>query len=128
MPRGNKDANISKDLEEILTEYIDDVGDVSNETLGDAADETAKDLRNTSPQRTGKYASGWTVKVSNGAEGTKVYTVHNATSYRLTHLLENGHVIRNKKGEYGRAPAHPHIKAAEQRAITRLIAELENKL
>lgn len=124
----NKDANISKDLESILMDYIDEVGEISDGVLKDASDETAKDLRNTSPQRTGKYASGWTVKVSNGAEGTKVYTVHNATSYRLTHLLENGHVIRNKKGEYGRAPAHPHIKAAEQRAITRLIAELENKL
>ena len=39
--------------------------------------------------------------------------VHNKTDYQLTHLLENGHVIRNKKGTYGRAPAHPHIKPIE---------------
>ena len=125
----NKDANISKDLESILMDYIDEVGEISDGVLKDVTDETAKDLRNTSPRRRGKYASSWTVKVTNGAEGTKVYTVHNQRHYRLTHLLENGHVTKNGTDRtFPDTPAHPHIKAAEQRAITKLLADMENKL
>lgn len=74
--------------------------------IKETATETVMKLRNTSPVKTGSYAKGWKVGTRRGSD----YIVHNATDYQLTHLLENGHVIRNKKGTYGRAPAHKHIK------------------
>lgn len=120
--------DIAKELEDILKDYIDEVGEKSDKVLKTAASDTAKDLRSTSPKRTGRYASSWTVKTENGVGGTKTYIVHNKKYYRLTHLLENGHVIRNKKGQYGRAPAHPHIKAAEDRAASKIVAEMESEL
>ena len=73
------------------------------------AKECVQKLKSTSPKRSGSYASGWTVK----KEGDD-YIVHNKTDYQLTHLLENGHVIRNAKGEYGRTKAHKHIEPVEQ--------------
>lgn len=120
--------NIAKELEDILKDYIDEVGEKSDKVLKTAASDTAKDLRSTSPKRTGAYASSWTVKTENGVGGTKTYIVHNKKYYRLTHLLENGHVIRNQKGTYGRAPAHPHIKAAEDRAASKIVAQMESEL
>lgn len=72
------------------------------------ANETVQKLKNTSPRKYGDYASGWKVSKKKGAD----WVVHNATDYQLTHLLENGHVVCNKKGTYGRAPAIKHIEPA----------------
>ena len=77
-----------------------------------AATETRKILKATSPKRyRGKYASGWATK--NLSEGqVTTFVVYNKKVPGFTHLLENGHVIRNKKGKFGRAPAHKHIEPA----------------
>ena len=120
--------SLTQQLNEILTEYEKEVNEVSNGTMKKVSQETVADLKNTSPKRKGAYARDWAVKAERGAGGSMIYTVHNRKHYQLTHLLENGHVIKNKKGEFGRAPAHPHIKPARDRAETKLINELEKKL
>ena len=120
-----KTQSVSVQMKQILDEFDDKV----NRVLADAAEETAEEsvekLRNTSPRRTGEYANGWTVKKLSRGD----VVVHN-THYQLTHLLENGHVIRNKKGTYGRTPGRKHIKPVEtwankefQRKIERGISE-----
>jgi len=119
---------IEKQLTDILNEYVKEVDEISNDTMEKTAKETVKDLRNTSPKRTGDYARDWAVKTERGAGGSKVFTVHNRKHYQLTHLLEKSHVIRNKKGEYGRSTPQPHIAPARDRAEQKLIAELEKKL
>ena len=118
--------SVSIQMKQILDEFDDRV----NRVLADAADRVSREavdkLQNTSPKRTGEYASGWTVKKLSRGD----VVVHNATHYQLTHLLENGHVIRNKKGTYGRTPGKKHIKPVEtwanrefQREIERGISE-----
>lgn len=119
--------SLLKQLNDVLEDYIDEVDDLSNTEMKKAAQDTAKDLRSTSPKRTGRYAAAWAVKSEPLGGGAIGYTVYNKRG-SLTHLLENGHVIRNKKGDYGRAPAHPHIKPAEDRAVQKLITDLESKL
>lgn len=95
-----------------LNEYAADVQEAVEVAQQKAARWTAKLLRNTSPRRTGDYAGGWTTKHErSGMVSTS--TVYNRTRPHLTHLLENGHVSRNKFGTYGRVPAHPHIADAE---------------
>ena len=54
--------------------------------------------------------------------------VHNRTDYQLTHLLENGHVIRNKKGEYGRTRPIKHIAPVAEWAENELPNEIERGL
>ena len=54
--------------------------------------------------------------------------VHNKTDYQLTHLLENGHVIRNKKGDWGRTRPIKHIAPVEQWANSELPEEIERAL
>ena len=104
-----KTKSVSIQMNMILDEYSDKVNEVLKESANQTADEAVEKLRNTSPRKTGDYAAGWTVKKEHNGN----VIVHNSTNYQLTHLLENGHVIRNKKGTYGRAPAHKHIKPVE---------------
>lgn len=117
-----KTQSISIQMREILDEFSDKVNDVLEESADKVAEESVNKLHNTSPRKSGAYAGGWTVK----KESAKEVIVHNSDHYQLTHLLENGHVIRNKKGTYGRAPAHKHIKPVETWAnneFQRLIKE-----
>ena len=73
-------------------------------------------MKNTSPVKSGSYAKGWGVK----RLGDMDIVVHNRTDYQLTHLLENGHVIRNKKGTYGRTHGIKHIQPVEEWAVDEL--------
>lgn len=120
--------SIEKELEKILNDYANEVDELSNDTMKKASRNAVNELKMTSPKLSGDYARDWAVKTERGAGGSAVFIVHNKKHYQLTHLLENGHIIRNQYGEYGRAPAHPHIKQAEQNAIKSIIAKLEAKL
>ena len=115
-------------MERILDEYSERVQNVTRVAIQRVGRESVNKLRNTSPKRTGEYARGWRLKTLKLRGPVTDVVVHNATNYQLTHLLENGHVIRNKKGTYGRAPAHPHIKPVEEWANTELPEVIEREL
>lgn len=106
-------SSVSVQMANLLDEYSEEVQKVVEEAGKEAAKECAAQLRSTSPKRKGDYAASWRYK-KNG----KSYVVYNAKHYQLTHLLENGHIIRNKYGTYGRAPAIKHIKPVEQSGIS----------
>lgn len=117
---------VARQLEGILDEFADRLDVESDEMMEETAKETAEDLRNTSPKGTGKtsgdYARSWTF-----TKKKHQYIVHNKEHYRLTHLLDKGHVIKNQYGSYGRVLGDGHIRRAEQRAIESLFRKL-NKL
>lgn len=120
--------SVSVQLSKILDEYDDHVQDVTNNVLKKAARDAVKDLKNRSPKKTGSYAAGWSVKNMSRHGKILSLVVHNRTDYQLTHLLENGHVIRNKKGTYGRAPAHKHIAPVADRVNSEVPQEIERQL
>ena len=75
------------------------------------ARETVKKIKGASPVQTGKYAKGWSSRVSKkDGRGGYGRTVYNGPRYMLTHLLQNGH------GGPGPAGAHPHIPSDEETA------------
>lgn len=97
-----------------LKDILDDVQriteDASESATRKAGNEARKILKNTSPEKTGEYAGGWATKrTQNGV------IVYNAKLPGLTHLLEHGHVVRNKSGRCGRAPAIKHIEPAAEK-------------
>lgn len=110
----------------IEIQMADILDDVSKEVKGvyetdsmQVAKETVQKLKNTSPKGSPhrrRYAEGWKVSKQRGGD----LVVHNATNYQLTHLLENGHVIRNKKGTYGRTHPIKHIEPAQEWASDEL--------
>lgn len=111
------DIGISKDLDKILEQYGRKADEAVEKAAKRAGRDTAKTLRNTSPKKTGAYASSWSTKVTRSSGRLIGVTVYNKDHYQLTHLLENGHVIKNKKGEYGRTRPIKHIEPAEQEGI-----------
>ena len=112
----SKTGSVSVQMKELLNEVDKNVQNSAKRNIDSVAKECVQRLKNTSPVKTGSYAKGWGTK----RQGDMDVVVHNRTDYQLTHLLENGHVIRNKKGTYGRAPAHQHIKPVEDWAIDEL--------
>ena len=111
-------------LKHIMDEYQEKVQTVSREACKKVSKNLSRTLKGTSPRRSGEYAAGWASKMLD----SDTYVVYNKAKPGLTHLLENGHVIRNKYGTYGRAPAYKHIKPAADNAQEELITEIEARL
>lgn len=112
-----------------MQEIIKEVGEGCEAAVSEALDvvvpEIADDLKATSPKDHGDYARDWTYKRT----GALSFIVYNKDHYRLTHLLERGHVKANQYGKYpGRVPAQVHIKPAEERACRRLVEETQKNL
>lgn len=76
---------------------------------GNYAKETVKEA---SPELTGDYKKGWTVKEAYDGPNDRRVIIHNRTDYQLTHLLEYGFVGRDGK----RVEGQPHIADAQLKA------------
>lgn len=120
--------SVSDQMRQILDDYSKEVTRAANTSIDKVAKETVSKLKNTSPKKKGDYARSWGLERERGPGHINTVIVRNKKHYQLTHLLENGHLIVNKKGEYGRAPAHPHIGPAEQWAISELPNEIKKEL
>lgn len=78
----------------------------------ESASSLVTDLKTKSPngyRHNKKYRQTWT---STFYPKDHEAIVYNKTNYRLTHLLEHGHVVVNKKGIVGWASPIPHIYPA----------------
>lgn len=119
--------SVAIQMEKILEQYSKEVKDVTDKSIEKVSKESVQKLKNTSPKRTEKYARSWTKKKVKGRNGIDEVTVHNK-QYQLTHLLENGHIVRNSKGTYGRTNGIKHIKPVEEWAQDALPQEIERRL
>lgn len=121
-------SEMEKVIMDALEEYAEKASEVIGETLPLVGQETAQDLRATSPKRTGNYAASWTygMQTSRGSKKRNKLVVYNKKHYRIVHLLEKGHAKKNG----GRVEAIVHVKPAqdraEQKAIERITDKLEN--
>lgn len=112
---------------EILTEletYTESVGEAADRAVVEVAKEANKKLRATrSVQGSNvwhEYPYGWKTKTKKKRGKTEA-VVWNAQHYRLTHLLENGHVIKNGTGRtYGRTRSFEHIGPVNKEAQEKL--------
>ena len=115
------------DINKVLAQYTSDVNMVIQSTIDTTSREAAQKLRTESARThgNGEYAKNWAVKKERG----RAVVYNRAPTYRLTHLLENGHdIIRNGKkvGEY--RPAEKHIKPVEEWVQNELPKRLEEAL
>lgn len=110
---------LEREMQNILKEVGVKSENALTATLKIEAKATSSELSKTSPRRSGKYAKNWRWK----EEAKTQFVVYNdKPTYRLTHLLENGHKTRLGTGRtrrrYGSkafVAAQPHIKAAEEK-------------
>ena len=124
----SKTESVAIQMGRIMDQYSKEVKEVTDEAITQTANESRRKLRNTSPKKTGHYARGWSIKKVKGRNGFSEVTIHNKADYQLTHLLENGHVVRNQYGTWGRTSAEPHIAPAEQEAVADLVKKVEEDI
>ena len=123
-----KTGSLTVQLQSVFDDYTKEVKKATNTAADNVARQSVQRLRDNSPRKTGSYARGWTVKREQSSSGINTVIVHNKTNYQLTHLLENGHLIVNKKGTCGRVSGIKHIKPVEEWANGELPREIERIL
>jgi len=114
-------AEIARELSKYSQEIVEKIN-ISSEKVGKAA---VKQLRQTSPKRTGEYAKSWTMTTEKEFGQPHRRIIHaKAPHYRLTHLLEHGHA----KVGGGRVEGRPHIRPAEEMVIQEFVREVEEAI
>ena len=92
--------------------YGDEVRNYAFFIVPEVAKDAKKRLAKVSPKRTGAYAKDWYVTTKKTRLDVNS-DVHNKEHYRLTHLLEYGHIAKNGK----RVGARPHIAQVNEWAV-----------
>lgn len=114
MSRSVSVENIGAELSAQLQVYSSEISNQLKEAIETEGKALQKDIKQTSPVRTGAYKKGWAVKKSdNGIFGTSV-TVYNKKRYSIVHLVEHSRSA--------------HIFNARERAAERLDRTLEEIL
>lgn len=90
--------------------------------VDESMDEMVKETKNTAQKRTGNYKKkiGATVGEDTLMKYSKVWHVK-APDYRLAHLLNNGHALRNS----GRYAGNQHVTDAANHAVESFQHKLE---
>ena len=70
------------------------------------------------------YYLGWTPRHTKITRGERV-TVWNETNWQLTHLLENGHLITNRKSGLAWVSPRPHIYPTYRKVKPQFIKAME---
>lgn len=120
----SRSIDLGKIVNGILKEYGEQVDRDVVEVCESVGPQVVDRLRSVSPKKTGAYSRGWTFETKTDAYGYKSVLVHNDEHWMLTHLLENGHALRNG----GRAKAFKHIQPTEKWAVDLLRNELTKEL
>ena len=115
----------SQDIMRILEDYREEVTEAVTKTVPTVARDATKKLKNESPKRTGEYAKHWKYTVNKGrlSPGATIYG--DAPTFRMAHLLENGHA---NSGGGSTAPVvhiYPVMEWAYDEVSNRTMRELE---
>lgn len=124
MSKKVKVDDLSKAILEELKNYEGVTEEAAWKGVSDTSKTALQKLRSAHPAGSGEYGSwqkynrGWTVMKT---KRDKKATIHNATDYRLTHLLEKGHALVGG----GRARAFPHIAPVAEQCEDELLKNIK---
>lgn len=134
MAKRIKPIDLDSTVAKLLNEYGEKVYDVLSDCVKEVSDEAVEKLQSVSSfapggHPSGAYSKDWKQEeVKVGRLATK-RVVHNEEHYRLTHLLEKGHVSKNGTHRtFGRVAAYPHIAPVNEWANEELPRLVERKL
>lgn len=109
------------DINDILNDYSLEIQEGITNAAIEIAEKGVKELKVTSPKKTGKYSKGWRVNKEFGRRYIHA-TIYNATDWQLTHLLEKSHLLRNGK----KSKPIVHIEPVEQKCIREFQEDVEH--
>lgn len=110
--------SLAEEVTKSLQDWTQDVQFAVVEASEEKGQKLVNLLRANSPKKSGDYSKEWRIKRKTNNFSFYKVIVHNRKKYRLTHLLEKGHVGRDGK----RVAPKVHIKPAEEQ----IIKEFEN--
>lgn len=111
-------------INEELRNYSNLAADETKKAVRKAGNTVKKDINDSAPVRTGKYAKSWRTKATKETAESLEVTVYSPTRYQIAHLLEHGHAKRGG----GRVRAIPHIAPAEQHGEEQLMQDITKAL
>lgn len=119
---------LSKEIEKALADFVGVTEDAVEKGVSETAKHAVSELRSAHPAGSGQYGSwdkynrGWKVmQTKTDKRYHRKATIHNATDYRLTHLLEKGHALVNG----GRTRAFPHIAPVADKCEDELMQNIK---
>lgn len=123
---------LAGELTRVIALYTQDVQEAVANSITAIAKEGKAKVKSNSPKRTGAYAKGWTISNEN-KKGKQEARIYNKTNYQLTHLLENGHVVRNGTGRIGpgkktSVAGNPHIAPVNDWAQQEVVSAIEEAI
>lgn len=120
-------SQFNDELSKLLKDYENDVEELVKETVENLGIGAKEKVESKSPSNRGNYRTNWKFKRTfNGNEKTYNVTIYqNGSTYRLTHLLEFGHITRNGTT---RTRSFPHILETEYEARQKFLDEITRKI
>lgn len=116
---------MSDEITKWLTEYSEEVSEVSKQVVDEVAEGCFEEVKNHITWKDKKYSASFQLKKSFEDKRNKRNTWYvESPHYRLTHLLEFGHVTRNG----GRTKAFPHVKYGDEFARNNLELKLKEAI
>lgn len=120
---------LSQAILDELNEFVGVTEEAVDKGVSETAKEAVKELQNAHPGGSGKYGSwdksynkGWKImQTKTDKRYHKKATIHNATDYQLTHLLEKGHALKGG----GRTRAFPHIAPVAEKCEDELVKNIK---
>ena len=131
MSKTIKPDQLAKEIEQALADFAGVTEEACEKGVSETANEAVQALRNAHPSGSGVYGSwdkynrGWKVmQTKTDKRYHRKATIHNATDYQLTHLLEKGHAKVNG----GRTRAFPHIAPVADKCESDLIQNIRKHI
>ncbi len=117
-------GQMAEAIQEELMKYRDLAADQTKKAVKKAGKTVKKEINDSAPVRTGRYAKSWATKVTAEDSQSIELVVYSPSRYMLAHLLEHGHAKRGG----GRVRAIPHIAPAEELGMEQLQNDIEKAL
>lgn len=129
-----KPIDFDKAIMDVLSQYGEQVNEVMGESIDSVSKQAVEKLQSVQTfapngNPTGAYSASWKAEEVKTGRLSQKRVIHNQEHYRLTHLLEKGHVLKNGTGRtFGRVPAYPHIGDVNEYVAQELPKEIERRL
>ena len=111
-------------VNEQLEEYSKLTAQTVKAAVTKAGNSVKNAIRDSAPEKTGRYAKSWRTKKTKETSTELEVTVYSPSRYMLAHLLEHAHAKRGG----ARVRAIPHIAPAEEEGVKELEDDIKEAL
>ena len=117
---------LANEVMRLLTQYSDEISEKCKDVVEEVAKEVSNEIRaHCNFKGTGKYINNFKLTTSYEDSRNKRITWHvKSPHYRLTHLLEFGHITRSG----GRTRVFPHVRFGDEYVKTTLPKKIKEAI